>query len=527
VTREDIEIIFQAIKNRVKSCDTDKEALYQDQLISWLTGCAIRIWASNKYYAKGYEDALEFITGKKYTISQIATALDCVYQEDRKIDIPRFFKIIVQNDVENNTNLSRELYRVIGIMLSRIALTNGDFTIEEATALREIYEMLQGYCNSQNVKSGQEMEYVPSMITPTSMTGYYLKPISPDKTKSVHNKTEVTEPDKHLNLPKLNITKTDAAAEINEKEDSSAYTKTVFNNPEEKRDVETVSQYTKQQNTDNQSKENMESVLAELNGLVGLDKVKADVKSLMNFITICQMRTRRNMKVPTVSYHLVFTGNPGTGKTTVARMIAKLYHYMGILPQGQLIETDRSGLVAGYVGQTAIKTKEVIKEALGGVLFIDEAYSLVNDDKDSYGKEAVETLLKSMEDHRDELVVIVAGYDELMHKFIDSNPGLRSRFNKYFHFPDYGSNDLFKIFIRFCESNGYTLAKEAESKLKSACDEMFSEKREHFGNARTVRNLFEHAIHHQADRLMADSDITDYELAELTSADITKALEEI
>lgn len=524
MTREDIEIIFQAIKNRVKSCDTDKEALYQDQLISWLSGCAIRIWASNKYYAKGYEDALEFITGKKYTVSQIATALDCVYQEDRKIEVPQFFKIIVQNDVENNTNLSRELYRVIGIMLSRIALTNGDFTIEEATALREIYEMLQGYCDSQNVKPGQEMEYVPSMITPTSMTGYYLKPISQDAPEPVEINTDESKKPQ-LNLPELNITKKDDTLKVPEKEDTPTYTKTVFNNPEEKETAKSAPQPIKQQNTNNQPKETMESVLAELNGLVGLDKVKADVKSLMNFITVCQMRTQRNMKVPTVSYHLVFTGNPGTGKTTVARMIAKLYYYMGILPQGQLIETDRSGLVAGYVGQTAIKTQGVIKEALGGVLFIDEAYSLVNDDKDSFGKEAIETLLKAMEDHRDELVVIVAGYDELMHKFIDSNPGLRSRFNKYFHFPDYVGEDLFKIFLRFCETNGYVLAEDTRPQLQAACDKMFETREEHFGNARAIRNLFEHAIQHQADRLMTDDNITDAELAELNAEDISYGLE--
>ena len=169
----------------------------------------------------------------------------------------------------------------------------------------------------------------------------------------------------------------------------------------------------------------------------------------------------------------------------------------------------------------------MIQKALGGVLFIDEAYSLANDDNDSYGKEAIETLLKAMEDHRDELVVIVAGYDELMHQFIDSNPGLRSRFNKYFHFPDYNGDDLLAILKRFCKTNGYTLAETAEPHLKTKLDEMYENREEHFGNARSVRNLFEHAINHQANRLAADLDITDQELAELTLDDILAAMEEV
>ncbi len=264
----------------------------------------------------------------------------------------------------------------------------------------------------------------------------------------------------------------------------------------------------------------LSALTAELHSLIGLEQVKHDVQSLLNFIRICQLRSARDMKVPTVSYHLVFTGNPGTGKTTVARIIGELYHLMGILPKGQLIETDRSGLVAGYLGQTALKTQKVIQEALGGVLFIDEAYSLVNDPHDSYGKEAIETLLKAMEDHRNELVVIVAGYDAPMHQFIESNPGLRSRFNKYFCFPDYSPIELTRIFQKFCHDNSYVLDEDAENVLFSIMNTLHKNKNEHFGNARTVRNLFEEVIAHQANRLASLDDISDQDLTELTASDL-------
>ena len=235
----------------------------------------------------------------------------------------------------------------------------------------------------------------------------------------------------------------------------------------------------------------------------------------MNFITITKLREARGLSVPAISYHLVFTGNPGTGKTTVARLVAGLYHRIGILPKGQLVEADRSQLVAGYTGQTALKTMDVINQAMGGVLFIDEAYALVNDDQDSFGKEAIETILKAMEDHRDELIVIVAGYTELMHKFIESNPGFRSRFSKYFEFPDYTGDQLLEIFKTFCKKNGYHLTEEAEAYLLLQFNEMYEHRDSHFGNGRTARNVFEKAIHQQANRLagvvepLDDADVPD------------------
>ena len=270
-----------------------------------------------------------------------------------------------------------------------------------------------------------------------------------------------------------------------------------------------------------------EELMAELDELVGLTTVKEDIKTIVNFLRVCKMREERGMKTPELSHHMVFSGNPGTGKTTIARLLSKLYKSIGLLETGQLVEVDRAGLIAGYQGQTAIKTAEVIQSALGGVLFIDEAYSLVQGDNDTYGKECIATILKAMEDNRDRLVVIVAGYDNLMHKFIESNPGLQSRFNKYIHFPDYTGEELEQIFLIRCKSNGYSLEERAQEILREVFDRMYEVRDENFGNGRTVRNIFEKIINCQATRL-ADAKgecLTDEELMKLTVADVRAGLE--
>ena len=256
----------------------------------------------------------------------------------------------------------------------------------------------------------------------------------------------------------------------------------------------------------------------ELASLIGLDSVKKEIKTLANLVQVQQAREENGLKNATMSYHLVFTGNPGTGKTTIARIIAAIYRDLGILKKGHLVETDRSGLVAGYLGQTAVKTNAIIDEALDGVLFIDEAYSL-SEDNDSYGKEAISTLLKRMEDDRDRLVVILAGYTDEMKQFIGSNPGLESRFNRYIDFPDYSEEELLQIFMKQVEKFEYEVDDDALAIVKEAIHNNFVNKDEQFGNARFVRNMFEKILANQANRLAKESDLSSDKLKQIISAD--------
>jgi Cdc6-like AAA superfamily ATPase len=262
----------------------------------------------------------------------------------------------------------------------------------------------------------------------------------------------------------------------------------------------------------------LEELLAELDGLVGLAPVKAEVKLVTNLLRIEKLRTERGLKVVEHSRHLVFTGNPGTGKTTVARLLAQIYRTLGVVERGQLVETDRSGLVAGYIGQTSIKVKEMFTKALGGVLLIDEAHALARGQERDFGHEAIDMIVKLMEDHRDDVVVIVAGYPDEMATFLDANPGLRSRFPKTIYFDDYTNEELQQIFDGMCAKSHYTPTEDARVKV---LEFVAARPRDRgFGNARLVRNLFEAAVSAQATRVVELGDVTDQVLVTLEAADI-------
>lgn len=270
----------------------------------------------------------------------------------------------------------------------------------------------------------------------------------------------------------------------------------------------------------------LEELLAELHSLVGLDAVKKDVVELVNFLRVQHMRQAHGLPMSVVSLHSVFYGNPGTGKTTVARLLSRIYKSLGILKKGHLVETDRAGLVAGYVGQTALKVTEVVNQALGGVLFIDEAYSLAGEGSD-YGREAIETLLKLMEDRRDELIVIVAGYTHRMDTFLSSNPGLRSRFGKSFRFVDYDPAQLLSIFELFLRKDGYRLTPQARERLALLFLAAHARRDEAFGNARFARNIFERTISTQANRIMTMNSVSPETLASIEAEDVIADVDDI
>ena len=360
---------------------------------------------------------------------------------------PVFFWNMAESDAKRGTETSRTFIRMLTNILLYLAAVDDDVTYNEAAFITECTDRLTAICDTTGVRKSREglnpLDFVTS--------------------------GEPSFQEKHpLQVQTSGGEKSPEAVKVKE-----------------------------------EKKPDFDELMEQLEDLVGLEEVKKDIKNLMNLVKVRKLRQENDLPVPPMSLHMVFMGNPGTGKTTVARLVSGLYAAIGVLSKGQLVEVDRSGLVAGYVGQTALKTQEVIKSALGGVLFIDEAYSLSSGGENDFGREAIETILKAMEDHRDDLIVIVAGYTGPMERFLTSNPGLESRFNKYFFFPDYNGEQLMAIFRKQCEKNSYTMTEETEKAAVEMFTQLYEERNENFGNGRDVRNCFEDMIVRQANRVAA------------------------
>ena len=438
------------------------------ELDEFVVSCALGLWKGSPRLGQQHVDAVNqlYSKGRKPGAYLLWELTEKVCKSADFLP-PLFFWNLTEQDARRGTANSRIFVRMLTNILLYLAAVDDEVTMAEAEYITECSDKLTAICDGANVMKSKApinaADYVTSGEQPfTAQTG-------------------------------------------------------VSTAGEKKTDAETSAQKEAEP-----PKPSLEELMAELEELVGLGTVKREVKNLTNLIKVRKLREENGLPNSAMSLHMVFLGNPGTGKTTVARLMAGLYAAIGALSKGQLVEVDRSGLVAGYVGQTALKTQEVIQSALGGVLFIDEAYSLASGGENDFGREAIETLLKAMEDHRDDLVVIVAGYDGLMEKFIHSNPGLESRFNRYLHFDDYTLDEMLEIFKMQCRKSQYTLSPDAEQDVR---DFIYDENADGvtFGNARGVRNLFEQILTAQANRLAKMESFTKDDLMTLTRDDVLHA----
>ena len=418
------------------------------ELDEFMTKCALSLWSRAGGIGERHVEMANQIysRGRQQPKWLLWNLTSSVCEEDVFLP-PVFFWNLAESDAKRGTETSRTFIRMLTNILLYLAAVDDDVTYSEAEFITECTDRLSAICDTTGVRKSREGLNPLDFVT-SGEPSFVEKHSAQVQTSGGSTK----------------------APKVEEKE------------PE---------------------KPNFDELMEQLDSLVGLETVKKEVKNLINLVKVRKLRKENDLPVPPMSFHMVFLGNPGTGKTTVARLISGLYAAIGVLSKGQLVEVDRSGLVAGYVGQTALKTQEVIQSALGGVLFIDEAYSLSSGGENDFGRESIETLLKAMEDHRDDLVVIVAGYTGPMEKFIHSNPGLESRFNRYFFFPDYDGNQLTEIFRIQCKKNSYTLTPEADEAALKMFTRLYEERDENFGNGRDVRNCFEDMVVRQSNRVAA------------------------
>lgn len=439
--------------------------------------CALYLWSAFGVDASLCVDAINSIYSADsrkvvYSAANVQAAMNKLSAKNHSMPVPKFFVDIISYDTKHNTNLSRRLAACFQLLDISYAMIDENVQTEEADIIASLQQELVKECDKKRVVAFKNDTNPHRFVTADHEEKLYVT-----AKRLGEEGVEKAEPKKRESKTAANVRKT---------------------------------------STGKTAKSSMD----ELEALIGLTKAKREIREISDFAKVQKARQAQGLPTSDVSFHLVFTGNPGTGKTTVARLVAQIYKDLGIVSQGHLTEVSAKDLVAGYVGQTAIKTGEVIEKALGGALFIDEAYTLLDKTGQGYGQEAIDTLLKEMEDKRDDFAVIVAGYDDLMHDFINSNPGLKSRFNKYVHFDDYSAEEMYDIFCLLCKKGAYTISEEAHDLIKKHFTSLCAAKDSSFANGRTVRNVFENIISKQASRIASDKNKTKELLSTIEAEDV-------
>lgn len=468
------DLVLLDLAKVVRICGRSNKEVSSSELLAYLMLYALIKSDSEKLHVA--ENLWEFSTqdrleNQKFTLKLLLDLTNC--QPGDQLNLPTLLNRL---DDETGTNYLETAVNSIYKFAQVLVKADGVITMEEMEALSHIW---------------QELHHFRAIASYEDELKTLGRAIAPKPSPSTASETSQPTP------------KTAKQTAESDTDDTEAETPPEPKSPEELEQI-------------------LEDALAELHSLVGMDNIKDAVVTLTNFLKVQKIRQDRNLPQTPVSLHAVFGGPPGTGKTTVARLTSRIYQGLGFLKKGHLVETDRSGLVAGYIGHTAKKVDDVVQSALDGVLFIDEAYALVPRESGGrdFGQEAIDTLLKRMEDYRDRLVVIVAGYTDEMETFIESNPGLKSRFSRYFFFKDYAPEELLAIYELMAKKSHFKLTDEAKAILLDVFEDLYVQRDSSFGNGRLVRNLFEKTLENQANRLAVLSNLSDTDLTTLTDDDI-------